>query len=191
MSDKASTCTFDVRLAFRLLVMINLRVPCTALFLLLASGCTNLRELAGGLPDMVYSENDAELHSQEKYNRTRKAATTMIEGMQLYDNGNYKDAIEKFSAPEIDAAPDPLHVEALKYAAFSYCLIENYRRCRLAFEQAFSIDAGFNLLPSEAGHPMWGPVFEEAKGASDKNRVHMPTSRERARWRGIDPWRPR
>ena len=164
--------------------------------LLLLYGCADMHNLGTIVSNSLSpGANSDRLEDQKRpqqgYNRVRKAATAMLEGIRFYDNGDYKDAIVKFSAPEIEAAPTVFRVEALKYTAFSYCVVENYARCRQAFDQALSIDADFELLASESGHPMWGPVFKEAKVASEQGRMHMPTGRERARWRGIDPWRPR
>ena len=148
------------------------------------------------MSDLLYPATSTDLledqnRPQQGYTQVRKAATTMLEGIRLYDDGDYEDAIVKFSAPEIKSAPTVFRIEALKYTACSYCVIENYARCRQAFDQVLSIDADFELLASEGGHPMWGPVFDEAKVASEKGRIGMPTGREQARWRGIDPWRPR
>ena len=176
--------------------MLNFRTALVNLFVLLLFGCADMGHLGTPVSDGLYpaansDRFDDQNRPQHGYNQVRKAATTMLEGIRLYDNGDFTDAIVKFSAPEIEDAPNFFRVEALKYTAFSYCVIENYTRCRQAFDRALSIDADFELLASEGGHPMWGPVFEEAKVASEKGRVGVPTGRERARWRGIDPWRPR
>ena len=91
----------------------------------------------------------------------------------------------------IQAAPSAMRVEALKYLAFSYCVMQNYSKCRHAFDMALSVDADFELGPSEGGHPMWGPVFEQAKAASDKDRVRSSIGHESERWRSTDAWRAR
>jgi len=160
------------------------------LILLPLLGCADIRRAELTSPGFTHPES-ADLRSeQQRYHQVRKAAATMLDGIRLYDKGDYQDAIERFGAPEMGAAPPALRIEALKYTAFSYCLIGSYSYCRQAFDQAFNIDAAFELLPSEAGHPMWGPIFEAAKAAS-ATHVRPPASRERERWRGIDPWRPR
>jgi len=166
--------------------MSNFRIVLASVFLSLLSGCGST-----GLRLASYADS---LKGQERpqagYNEMRRAATSLLDGIQLYERGDYNKAIAKLSLPEIEDAPVVFRVEALKYTAFSYCLIERYERCRQVFDQAFGIDADFKLVASEGGHPMWGPVYEAAKAASEKARQHEPKG-ERARWRGIDPWRPK
>ena len=121
----------------------------------------------------------------------REAAALLLDGIRLYDNGHFTDAIATLGMPAMGAAPEPMRVEALKYTAFSYCVMDDYGHCRHAFERALAIDAGFELSKSERGHPMWGPVFEAAKAASEQERAHSALDGERERWRGIDLWRAR
>jgi len=158
--------------------------------LLLLLGCADIRHAGLASPGDAQSEQEDADIAHQGYHQVRKAAATLLEGIRLYDKGDYQEAIARFDTPEISAAPPALRIESLKYKAFSYCLIASYSRCRQAFDQAFSIDADFDLLPSEGGHPMWGPVFEEAQAAYARH-LRAPASRERERWRGIDPWRPR
>ena len=121
----------------------------------------------------------------------RQAASALLDGIRLYDNGNFKGAIDVLDGPELQAAPDAMRVEALKYTAFSYCVLEDYARCRHAFGLALELDPDFVLRTSERGHPMWSPVFDAAKAASEQDRAQASTDRERERWRGIDLWRAR
>ncbi|MCC2963066.1 TssQ family T6SS-associated lipoprotein [Massilia sp. IC2-278] len=163
----------------------------SGLGLSLLLGCTNIQTAEMDSAENGYAIGKYADGQQYNYNLVRKAANTMLEGIRLYDKGDYLEAIEQFSSAEMESAPVVLRVEAAKYRAFSYCVIENYVSCRQAFDQAFSMDAGFELLSSEGGHPMWGPVFEQARIASRQARSHLPAGQERERWRGIDPWRPR
>ena len=82
-------------------------------------------------------------------------------------------------------------MEALNYTAFGYCVMEAYAPCRHAFDRSLAIVPGFELGKSERGHPMWGPVFEAAKAASEQDRTHASLDDERERWRVIDLWRAR
>jgi hypothetical protein len=93
----------------------------------------------------------------------RDAAATLREGIRLYNNGDFTNAIAKFNAPEIQSANTATRTSALKYTAFSYCVTQRAAQCRQAFERALRIDADFDLAPGEVGHPMWGPVFEKAR----------------------------
>jgi hypothetical protein len=93
----------------------------------------------------------------------RDAAATLREGIRLYNNGDFTNAIAKFNAPEIQSANIATRTSALKYTAFSYCVTQRAALCRQAFDRALRIDADFDLAPGEEGHPMWGPVFEKAR----------------------------
>ena len=89
------------------------------------------------------------------------------EGIAMYNNGDYNGALKKLgNASEIWAGHNKsLQVSALKYMAFSYCVTSKAQLCRQQFERALKIDPSFDLLPSEIGHPIWGPVFLKAKKA--------------------------
>ena len=89
------------------------------------------------------------------------------EGIAMYNNGDYNGAIKKLgNTPEIWSSHNKsLQVSALKYLAFSYCVTSKTQLCRQQFERAIKIDPSFDLLPSEIGHPIWGPVFLKAKKA--------------------------
>jgi uncharacterized protein YceK len=127
---------------------------------------------------------------QQEQEQVRKAAAAMLDGIRLYENGDFMDAIARLGEPEIRSAPGPIRVEALKYIAFSYCVTRDLVDCRHAFDTALGIDPGFALGRGEGGHPMWGPVFEQAKAASDKAHTRASLSHARERWRGQDLWRP-
>ena len=88
-------------------------------------------------------------------------------GIAMYNNGDYSGAIKKLgNASEIWVSHNKsLQVSALKYMAFSYCVTSKAQLCRQQFERALKIDPSFDLLPSEIGHPIWGPVFLKAKKA--------------------------
>lgn len=117
------------------------------------------------------------------------AVSTLLEGIDLFDGGDYAGAIEKLRALRSQAPQRALRVAALKYSAFSYCLTENYARCREAFDQALAIDADFHLLDTELDHPMWGPVFDQAAAAHERDHPLVSRGLERGRWRNVDLWR--
>ena len=161
----------------------TLRTPWIALCLLVLAGCADMLAPGTRGPD--------EAGTQGTQQQVRSAAATLLEGFRRYDNGRFQEAIAVLNTPEMQAAPAPIRVEALKYTAFSYCVTEDYARCRHAFDLAFAIDAGFDLRNSERGHPMWGPVFDAAQAASAQDREHASLDHDRERWRGIDLWRAR
>jgi len=51
---------------------------------------------------------------------------------------------------------------AHKHLAFVYCTSRREALCAAAFKAARAADPDFALTKSEAGHPMWGPVYRKA-----------------------------
>lgn len=121
--------------------------------------------------------------------QTRAAAAVMLEGIRLYDNGDFQQAIARLSKPELQAAPDAIRVEALKYTGFSYCVLQRFAECRQAFDQVLDIDPDYELGKGENGHPMWGPVFGQAKAARDQARARNSAAQQRERLRNVETWR--
>jgi len=111
----------------------------------------------------------ANLHTEPKTENRKMVAMrnganlSLQEGIILYDEGDYSGAIAKFLESEMESTSSSIRVEALKYAAFSYCVTGRMDQCRRAFERALKIDARFSLNKGEAGHPVWGPVFQHTR----------------------------
>lgn len=95
-------------------------------------------------------------------------ARKLAEGIQLYDKGEFNAAIRLLQAPEITAEPLSVRLSAGKYLAFSYCVTQRRAQCRRAFDTLLRLDRDFALSAVEAGHPLWGPVFEQAKKAAEQ-----------------------
>lgn len=92
-------------------------------------------------------------------------------GIDMYKAGNFNGAIKQLTtAPELTQAETPLQLEALKYAAFSYCVTNRTTLCRQQFAKAFKLDKSFDLSPGEKGHPLWTPSFERARKEAGKNK---------------------
>ncbi|MES3025910.1 MAG: TssQ family T6SS-associated lipoprotein [Pseudomonadota bacterium] len=86
------------------------------------------------------------------------------EGVELYNNGKYNEAIKRLSGNEINSASTKeLQLDAIKHVAFSYCVTQRQTLCKLQFDKALKLDPAFNLAPGEIGHPLWTPVFLKAK----------------------------
>lgn len=89
-------------------------------------------------------------------------------GIQQYNDGQ-TDAAAGNLYSALSATP-PLsnsdQVQAHKYLAFIACSSKPTQQCHDEFHKALSLDPSFTLTPAEAGHPIWGPVFQ-----SEKNRV--------------------
>ena len=92
------------------------------------------------------------------------AQSELDSDIALYQNGEYHNAIKRLNADLDSFKPyKELELQALKYSAFSYCLIARAALCRQEFEKAVKLDPSFDLEPGEKGHPLWGPVFARVK----------------------------
>ena len=85
------------------------------------------------------------------------------EGVLNYEEGNYRIAKRRlqFALEEGLSRPDRVH--AHKYLAFIACVSSQQLTCREEFAIALELDPSFELAPAEAGHPIWGPMFENVK----------------------------
>jgi type IV secretory pathway VirB10-like protein len=86
------------------------------------------------------------------------------EGKDLYDKGDYKNAIRKLSMAR-DASEDTpsIRQNSLKLLAFSYCVTSQRPQCKAQFTSLLKLAPSFQLSRGEAGHPLWGPAFKEVK----------------------------
>jgi tetratricopeptide (TPR) repeat protein len=113
----------------------------------------------------------------------RAGELALAEGVDLYNQGNYPAAIKKLQeSAEIWSETTLIRVEALKYLAFSSCVLKQRTQCRQFFDRLLEADQSFDLAPAEMGHPDWSPVFRQAKQAlSNPTRrpaaVNPPTTR--------------
>ena len=83
-------------------------------------------------------------------------------GIQAYRNADYKDAEAKFKqALSLGLNVGPDRASAHKHLAFIYCTSKRETLCAQAFRAAREADPAFALSKSEAGHPMWGPVYRK------------------------------
>lgn len=93
-----------------------------------------------------------------------KAEQTLAAGIRQYDEANYAEASRLIQASlDQGLSSDADKVRAHKYLAFIHCVSGRQPQCRGEFRQALAINPSFDLAPSEAGHPMWGPVFRSVK----------------------------
>lgn len=104
-----------------------------------------------------------------------KAKQMLADGMQSYEMGEFdaaqahlRDALKEGLLDKADK------VKALKYSAFSLCLIGKQSRCRATFVKIFDIEPDFDLAAAEIGHPSWTRAFAQAKAqvraARDKTK---------------------
>ena len=92
----------------------------------------------------------------------RPGERALIEGIRAYDEGQYAQAeaaLRKALAATLASTRD--RASAHKLLAFITCTSNRLLECEAAFRAAKSADPGFVLNRSEAGHPLWGPVYRK------------------------------
>lgn len=84
-------------------------------------------------------------------------------GIKSYQSGQYVEAETQLKAAlQLGLSIGPDRASAHKYLAFIYCTSRRESLCSAAFKAARQADPAFALSKSEAGHPMWGPVYRKA-----------------------------
>ena len=94
-----------------------------------------------------------------------KAQITLVEGLRQYDSGDYAASTRSLQAALKLGLPDDDRALAHKHLAFIQCSWGQERECRDEFRKALAADPALLLLPAEAGHPVWGPIFRSLKAA--------------------------
>jgi|GEM_PF-1269910 len=90
-------------------------------------------------------------------------------GVKEYEEGNYvssMNALESVIAEK--TASNSQKIRANKYMAFISCISSREKSCREYFRNILEINPDFNLSAAEAGHPIWGPVFQNVKAKMAK-----------------------
>jgi Tfp pilus assembly protein PilF len=91
----------------------------------------------------------------------RPAEKALLAGIRAYDDAQYAEAEKHFaSALEAGLGSPKDRAAAHKHLAFIYCTSNRHAQCETAFRAARQADPEFALSKSEAGHPLWGPVYK-------------------------------
>jgi len=91
----------------------------------------------------------------------RTAKEALLSGIRLYDDGQYPEAEKQFgTALKLNLSSPKDRATAHKYLAFIYCTSNRQSLCESSFRAAMQADPAFALSKSEAGHPLWGPVYK-------------------------------
>ena len=91
----------------------------------------------------------------------RPAEKALLAGIRAYDDGQYIEAEKQLDSALAAGLGSPRdRAAAHKHLAFIYCTSNRPTECETAFRAAKQIDPGFTLSKSEAGHPVWGPVYQ-------------------------------
>ena len=92
----------------------------------------------------------------------RPAEKALLDGLKAYDDAQYESAERQFRhALELGLASAKDRAEAHKRLAFIHCAAARLAECEAEFRLARQADPGFALDRSEAGHPVWGPVYRK------------------------------
>lgn len=93
----------------------------------------------------------------------KPAERALMSGLRAYDDGQYAEAEKQLmNALKGNLASPRDQAAAYKFLAFIYCTSKREAACEHAFKSARAADGNFSLTKSEAGHPMWGPVYRRA-----------------------------
>ena len=97
----------------------------------------------------------------------RPAERALVEGIRAYDDGQYvqaEAALRKALQAGLRSGRD--QASAHKLLAFITCTTDRLADCEAAFRAARASDPAFTLNRSEAGHPLWGPVYRKVMQSS-------------------------
>lgn len=94
----------------------------------------------------------------------RPAERALLAGIRAYEDAQYEQAEGQLkTALQRGLASGRDRAAAHKHLAFIYCTSDRGAECEAEFRQAREADAGFALSRSEAGHPLWGPVYKRVQ----------------------------
>jgi Tfp pilus assembly protein PilF len=94
----------------------------------------------------------------------RPAERTLLGAMRSYDDADYP-AVERQADEALRLGlQSPRDVAiAHKLRAFVYCTSNRLTACEAEFRAARKADPNFALSKAEAGHPVWGPVYQKSR----------------------------
>ena len=91
----------------------------------------------------------------------RPGEKALLAGWRAYDDAQYPQAEVQLNAALTAGLASPRdRAAAHKYLAFIACTSERTAQCEAEFRRARAADPTFALSRSEAGHPVWGPVYK-------------------------------
>ena len=163
------------------------RFALPGLMIMILSGCAQLEQLLDKpeprrTPPRVEEKSRAHSERADRGERQEKTErpvrqerpspvrdeTALRDGIRLYNEGEYNAAIKRLTSSDMNGGSTRNRLTALKYTAFSYCVTGRQAQCRQTFDRAFKLDPDFDLGQGEHGHPLWGPVFAQARQAASR-----------------------
>jgi len=95
--------------------------------------------------------------------QSAKGQSAFATGLEQYDNGDYAESAKNLQSALDQGLGERDKVAAYKHLAFIHCVSGRERQCRDEFRKALAVDPSMDLAPAEAGHPIWGPIFQAVK----------------------------
>ena len=92
-----------------------------------------------------------------------KGAGALSTGLKQYDDGDYQLAAKSLQSALDLGLGSKDQVVARKHLAFIHCSQNRTAPCREEFRKALAVDPSMELAAAEAGHPIWGPIFQNVK----------------------------
>lgn len=95
--------------------------------------------------------------------------SVLAQGLKAYQAAQYQQSeLDLKSALQMGLAKPADIANANKHLAFIFCTSKREALCLSAFKAAVAADPSFALSKSEAGHPMWGPVYKRSLSKKKK-----------------------
>lgn len=92
----------------------------------------------------------------------RPAERALLAGLRAYEDAQYDESEKHLQLALRSGLASPRdRASAHKHLAFIFCSTRRIEPCEDAFRSARSADRSFALSKSEAGHPLWGPVYRK------------------------------
>ncbi|KGD98459.1 lipoprotein [Achromobacter sp. RTa] len=100
---------------------------------------------------------------------TAEALDQLQQVRDKYSAGRYGEVIRTVATSDaLATSTKAVRIEAYKLQAFSYCVSRYPQLCEDSFSRILVLDPSFTLAPNEAGHPAWGPVFQQARAQASR-----------------------
>jgi hypothetical protein len=92
----------------------------------------------------------------------RPGEAALLAGLRAYEEGQYEESEKQMQLALRNGLTSPAdRAAAYKHLAFIACASQRIAQCEQAFRSARNADRSFSLTRSEAGHPIWGPVYRK------------------------------
>lgn len=95
--------------------------------------------------------------------RSMSGPDSLTTGLRQYEQGEFDESAKNLQGAIDLGVPEKERATAHKHLAFIHCASNREKQCRDEFRKALAVDPALELAPEEAGHPVWGPIFQGLK----------------------------